>query len=384
MSDQGGAARDQGAGDRVGPDGAHASSPPFVGDVRGESPPRVARQGNGHPLVRFGYVAWALLGIVGLVVLGGLLVTRLSVVVVPMLLALFPAALLAPAVDWLDRHRVPRPLATLLAVAVAVAVVSGVFALVVPAFLAQLPALTDSLASAGDRLKTLIDRLPIVPADTTVGDLVRQGARAVVGGIDTALMTGLNLLVGLVLLVVVLVCYLVSGRRIVGTGLSLLPAQRRAAGHELADRVWHTLGSYTRALFLVALFDAASIGLGLWLLGIPLVLPLSVLVFFAAFVPYIGAFVAGLAAVLVAFADAGLGTALAVLALIVVVQQIEGNVIQPLLMGKVTRLSAFTVIVAVSIGTTVLGVLGALLAVPTAACISQTLAFARERASQGA
>ncbi|MGH3982643.1 MAG: AI-2E family transporter [Pseudonocardiaceae bacterium] len=95
-------------------------------------------------------------------------------------------------------------------------------------------------------------------------------------------------------------------------------------------------------------------------------------------------FVAGLAAVLVAFADAGLGTALGVLALIVMVQQIEGDVVQPLLMGKVTRLSAFTVIVAVSIGTTLLGVLGALLAVPTAACIAQALTFARERAPHGA
>lgn len=333
--------------------------------------------------MRFGRFAWALLGIAGVLALGWLLVTRLSVVVVPMLLALFPAALLVPAVDWLDRHRVPRPLATVVTVVLAVAAVGGVFALVVPAFLAQLPALTDSLASAGDRLKTLIDRLPFAQAGTTVGDLVRQGARAVFGGIDTALMTGLNVLVGLVLLVVVLVCYLTSGRRIVGTGFALVPAQRRAAAHELADRVWHTLGSYTRALFLVALFDAASIGFGLWLFGIPLVLPLSVLVFFGAFVPYIGAFVAGLAAVLVAFADAGLGTALGVLVLIVVVQQIEGNVVQPLLMGKVTRLSAFTVIVAVSIGTTLLGVLGALLAVPTAACIAQVLAFARERASQG-
>lgn len=380
MSDQGGVARGAGTERRASPDGAHVDSTPFAGDGQGEPPPGAAGQEHSRSLVRWGHFAWALLGIAGVLVLGWLLVTRLSVVVVPMLLALFPAALLVPAVDWLDRHRVPRPLATVLAVVLAVVVVGGVFALVVPAFLAQLPALTDSLTSAGDRLKVLIDRLPFAQAGTTVGDLVRQGALAVFGGIDAALLTGLNVLVGLVLLVVVLVCYLTSGRRIVGTGLALVPAPRRGAAHELADRVWHTLGSYTRALFLVALFDAASIGLGLWLFGIPLVLPLSVLVFFGAFVPYIGAFVAGLAAVLVAFADSGLGTALGVLALIVVVQQIEGNVVQPLLMGKVTRLSAFTVIVAVSIGTTLLGVLGALLAVPTAACIAQALAFARERA----
>jgi putative heme transporter len=130
----------------------------------------------------------------------------------------------------------------------------------------------------------------------------------------------------------------------------------------------------------VALFDAALTGLGLWLLGVPLVLPLAVLVFFGAFVPYIGAFVTGLVAVLVAFADGGMGTALGVLAVIIIVQQIDGNVVQPLVMGEVTRLTAFTVIVAVSIGTTLLG---ALLAVPTAACIAQAVAFARERVSPG-
>ncbi len=362
---------------RPSPDGAHATSTPSSGDVREEPSPGAARREHGHRLVRFGGIAWALLGIAGLLVLGWLVANRLAVVVVPMLLALFPAALLAPAVNWLNRYRIPRPLATLLVVLLAGAVVGGVFALVVPAFTAQLPALAESLTSAADRLRSLIDRLPGGQADTA-SDLILQAARGAFGGLDTALMTGINVLVGLVLLVAVLVCYLTSGRRIVSTALTLLPAHRRTAARELADRLWHTLRSYTRALFLVALFDAASVGLGLWLLGVPLVLPLAVLIFFGAFVPYIDAFLSGLSAVLVAFADGGLANALAVLALIIVVQQIEGNVVQPLLMGKVTRLSAFTVIVAVSIGATLLGVLGALLAVPTAACIAQAVAFARE------
>ena len=380
-SDREGASQDVGAGRRVRPDGAHGGNPPLVGGGRGESSPWVARRD--HLLLRLGGFAWALLGVVGVFVVGWLLVTRLSVVVVPMLLALFPAALLAPTVNWLNRHRLPRPLATVLAVVAAVAVVGGIFALIVPAFLAQLPALTDALATAGQRLNTLLNQAPSVQAGTTAGDLIRQGAQAVFGGVGTALMTGLNLLVGLVLVVVVSVCYLSSGRRIVGTGLALLPAQQRNAAQELADRVWDTLGSYTRALFLVALCDAALTGLGLWLLGVPLVLPLAVLVFFGAFVPYIGAFVTGLVAVLVAFADAGMGTALGVLTVIIIVQQLEGNVVQPLVMGEVTRLTAFAVIVAVSIGTTLLGVLGALLAVPTAACIAQAIAFARERVSPG-
>jgi predicted PurR-regulated permease PerM len=180
-----------------------------------------------------------------------------------------------------------------------------------------------------------------------------------------------------VLVLVVLDCYLSGGKRIAATGIALLPVRHRTAARELADRLWSTLGSYIRALFLVALFDAASVALGLWLLDVPLVLPLAVLVFFGAFIPYVGAFLSGLAAVLVAFADAGPGAALAVLDL--VVQQVDGYLVQPLVMGKATRLPGFTVIVAVTIGGTLLGVLGAFLAVPTAACLAQGIAFARER-----
>jgi len=114
---------------------------------------------------------------------------------------------------------------------------------------------------------------------------------------------------------------------------------------------------------------------------VPLVLPLAVLIFFGAFVPYVGALLTGLLAVLVAFADRGVGSALAVLALVVVTQQVEGNVLQPLVMGKVVRLSAFTVIVAIGIGATLLGVLGAFLAVPAAAVTARVVTFLRERAS---
>lgn len=201
--------------------------------------------------MRWGVIAWALAGIVVLLVFGWLAASWLAVVVVPLLLALFPAALLEPAVNWLNRHRVPRPLATLLAMVTALAVVGGVFALIVPEFMAQLTALTDSLTNGANRLNALLERLPVSQAGTTAADLLQQAARRVFGGIGTALQTGLSVLAGLVLLVVALACYLTSGRRIVNTGLTLVPDRRRPAAQELADRVWHTLGSYTRAPFLV-------------------------------------------------------------------------------------------------------------------------------------
>lgn len=327
--------------------------------------------------MRIGILTWAALGVAAVVVVAWMLATRLALITVPLLLALFPAALLAPAVGWLHRHRWPRALATTVVVLAAGTVVGGILALVVPTVAAQVPALADTLNQAGSRLDQLIQRLPGTDPDTSPGRLIQRWVLDLVGGLNAAVMAALNLVFGLGLVVVLLFCYLTGGRRIPTTALSLLPEHRRRRAADLLDSVWDTLGSYMRGLFLVALFDAAFTALGLWILGVPLVLPLAVLVFFGAFVPYIGAFLSGLAAVLVGFAAGGFGQALAVLALIVVVQQVDGNIIQPLIMGRVTRLSAFTVIVAVTAGAALLGVLGAFLAVPVAACAARAVEVAR-------
>lgn len=339
---------------------------------------RAGRPLTDRPSVRIGLVAWAALGGAGVVVLVWLLGVRLSVVTVPLLLALFPAALLAPLVGWLHRHRWPRALATTVVVLTACAAVGGILALIVPRVVAQVPALTETLNQAGTRLDLFIRRLPGTDPDTSPGRLIQQGVLSLVGGLNAAVMTALNLVFGLLLVVVLLFCYLSGGRRIPTTALSLLPHHRRGPAAELLDTVWDTLGAYIRALFLVALVDGTFVGVGLWVIDVPLVLPLAVLVFLGAFVPYVGAFVSGLAAVLVAFAAGGLGQAVAVLVLVIVVQQVDGNIVQPLIMGRVVRLSAFTVIVAVTTGAALLGVLGAFLAVPVAACVARAVAFARD------
>lgn len=136
---------------------------------------------------------------------------------------------------------------------------------------------------------------------------------------------------------------------------------------DLGRRLWGTLGAYFRGQVLVGLVDAVLIGAGLLLLGVPLAVLLAVLVFIGAQVPIIGALVSGSLAVLVALADGGLGLALATIGVVVTVQFVEGDFIEPILMARMVRLSPFAVIVAVSIGSTLLGVLGALLAVPVAA-----------------
>jgi predicted PurR-regulated permease PerM len=192
--------------------------------------------------------------------------------------------------------------------------------------------------------------------------------------------TALTVLSGIALALLTVYFVLYRGDRMARAGVQLLPARTRADVLDLGRRLWGTLGAYFRGQVLVGLVDAVLIGAGLLLLGVPLAVPLAVLVFIGAQVPIIGALVSGSLAVLVALADGGLGLALATLGVVVTVQFLEGNFIAPILMARMVRLSGFATIVAVSIGSTLWGVLGALLAVPVTACLTETVRFLRERA----
>ena len=149
-------------------------------------------------------------------------------------------------------------------------------------------------------------------------------------------------------------------------------------------RIWQVIGDFIRAQALVGLADAVGIGLGLAILGIPLALPLAVITFVGAFVPIIGAFVTGALAVLVALVTAGPATALAVIALVVLIQQLESNVLSPMLMGRALRLHAGLVILAVTAGSSLFGITGAFLSVPTLAVLATLARYCREQVQQQA
>lgn len=346
---------------------------------------------NGHApnsesepaILRAGKKAWAVLGIIAVLVLAWLTVSRLASVVVPVVLALFVAAALVPVVDMLCRLRLPRPLAALTALVAALALLAGVVALVVPPFLAQLPELGSALGRATERLDAMLARLPFIGQNVDVRAIARQAATRFFGGgsLPAALGMVVTALASTVLLLVVVLFYLAEGRWLAAALVGWLPASRQGEVWALTVQLWQLVGRYFRALLVVALFDAVFIGTGLFLLDVPLALPLAVLVYFGAFLPYIGATISGVLAVLVALTERGLITALLVLAVVLAVQQLEGNVIQPLVMGTLIRLPAFVVLVAIAIGAALLGVLGAFLAVPVAACVERVLEHMRTRAS---
>ncbi len=184
------------------------------------------------------------------------------------------------------------------------------------------------------------------------------GAMTVLSGLATA-----------ALAVVILFLLLKNGPRLGRSLVELFPPAYRSRAHAAARTGWSTLIDYMRGVVTVAAVEAVAIGIALLVLDVPLVLALAVLTFLGAFIPIVGALLAGAATVLVAFVSSGPVTALIVLGVILVVQQLEGNVLYPLIMGNSLRLNALSVLLAVSAGTLLAGLVGAVVAVPLVAVV---------------
>jgi predicted PurR-regulated permease PerM len=339
-----------------------------------------------HSIVRTGVVAWSIVGVLLLAVAVGAVLSQLSVVIVPLILALFPAAVLVPPTAALRRRGVRPALAALIVMLVAVSLMVGLVSVLAPAVAGELGGLAESLEEGYVQVRGWLADGPLhvqtLPLDQMLeqftaratdgsGELGRQVLEA--GGV---LVEGAT---GLALALFALFFYLKDGARIAGWLRDLFPETIRADVQGIGDRVWFTIGAYIRGLLGIGVADAILIGGGLLILGVPLALPLSVLVFFGALFPIVGAFLAGTVAVLVALATNGLGAAVAVLILIVVVQQLEGHILTPLLLGRATELHPLAVIAALTSGAVLLGVLGAFLSVPIAASVARGLAYLRQR-----
>lgn len=332
-----------------------------------------------------GRLAWAVVGLLLLVAALGYVASLVPLVVVPVILALFPATLLVPVARWLKARRFPGAVAALVTLLAALILFVGVIGAMVPLVAAELP---DVAESAGDGLAELDAALQRAPAvrvggleelldflQEQVGELGDVAAEAL-----SAAMAAVETVAGTLLLMVVLFFYLKDGRRLAQGMVALAPAHARDRVMGAADRAWETLGAYFRGQLLVALVDALAIGVGLVVLGVPLAVPLALLIFFGGLFPIVGAVVTGALAVLVALADGGLTTGLIVAALVLAVQQLEGNVLEPLILGKSVHLHPLVILLSITAGGILLGVLGAFLAVPAAAVIGNTVSYLREDA----
>lgn len=301
----------------------------------------------------------------------GQVVSRLVIVVVPVAVALMLAALFAPGVTLLVGRGVPRGLATAAMLLGGLAAVGGLVYFMIKAVADGLPDLQSRLNESYSELRNWLTTGPLGLSGEQLDGMLADGKKwftahqsDLATGALGALSTAGVLLAGLALVVFVLVFFLHDGAGMWQTLISPLPETARDRVDRAGARAFRDLTAYVRATMLVAAIDAVGIGLGLLVTGVPLVIPLSALVFLSAFVPVIGAFASGLVAVLVALVSQGAVVALIVAGIVIVVQQLEGNVFEPLIMSKSIKLHPVAVILAVAIGAELAGVIGALFAVP--------------------
>ena len=355
--------------DRLPPDDPPPPDPPPPVDEAVPRSLRIAAAWSWR-LIVVGTVAYVLL----------LLIDRFMILVAPLMIGLLLAGLLAPALRWVLKLRLNRSLATLVVLVAGLGVVGGTLTLVVNQFLAGLNDLIDSAEAGVRELNRWMREGPLHFTDADFDHLLQEGqawlgrnqAGLTQGALGAASATA-QALTGMILALVATFFFLRDGNRIWRFMISILPAPARKPAAYAGEGAWRSLTGYVRATVLVAFIDALGIGVGLWILDVPLAVPLAALVFLGAFVPIVGAFVSGTMAVVVAFVDDGLVKALLVLGVVLLVQQIEGNVLQPVIMSRAVKIHPLAVIVAVTGGILVGGIIGALVAVPLVAVINTTV-----------
>lgn len=306
--------------------------------------------------------------------------------VFPVILALIVATVLWPPTAWLRRHRLPGALAAVVMILGSLVAFFGVLGAITPSLVSQSGDLADSASEGLTKLQDRLAEAPFNIDSSTIDEGVGTATTWLQdrsGDIASGALTGASAVgSGLVTLVLVLVLVFFFLK----DGPDFLPFVRRVSGEragahltEVLTRSWNTLSGFIRTQALVSAVDAVLIGIGLVVLQVPLAFALAVLTFFGGFIPIVGAFAVGALAVLVALVAQGPMTALFVLILIIAVQQIEGNVLQPFLQGRSMHLHAGIILLAVAVGSTVFGIVGAFLAVPVAAVGAVVLRYLSEQ-----
>jgi predicted PurR-regulated permease PerM len=299
---------------------------------------------------------------------------KVTVVFVPVVVGLLLAALLQPGAAFLRRHGWPRALSALAMLFVGIAVVAGIITLVVEQFISGYDDLASQVSQGLTQVQDWVtSTFPVTSnqlnnAVTSAQDaIVHNRSLLTNGALDTAGRVS-DTATGILITLFTLFFFLMDGREIWLWVVGLAPLNSQAYLDEAARRSWRTLISYVRATVIVAAFDAIFIGVGLTVLGTPLVVPLAALVFLGAFIPIIGSFLAGTVSVLVTLVAVGPVHALIALAIIVFVMQLEGHVMQPLLLGRAVSVHPLAVVLGIAAGLLVGGIFGALIAVPIIAC----------------
>lgn len=321
--------------------------------------------------------AWRLVVIAAAIAVLVWLVIQLSMLVIPFMLAILLTALLWPAFELMLRGRFPRWLAVTISVIGTIAIVGGLLWLVGWQISREWPSVQERSIEAFENFRQFLIEGPLhISAEQLSAffdelvQLIQEQSQMIWTGALAIGTTAGQILTGLILTLFILICLLADGKGIWRWTLKLFPRRARKAANVAAVRGWTSVINYARTQLLVATIDAVGIALGAFLLGVPLAIPIGVLVFLGSFIPFVGAVVTGALAVFLALVYNGPWIALWMLVIVLAVQQIEGQILQPLLMGSAVKVHPLAIVLVVTGGAMVAGIAGALFAVPIAAFIN--------------
>ncbi|MEC4615894.1 AI-2E family transporter [Tsukamurella tyrosinosolvens] len=298
-------------------------------------------------------------------------------ILLPVLLAILLCTVLWPPVRWLRSKGLPPALATALVLLFSLGLLGGIIGAIAPSIGGQSKEIADRAVEGVGKVQKWAQGPPLNLQDeqiskfvTSITKKLQESAETIATGVFTGVSAAGSFVVAIVMVAMLTFFFLKDGDK-------FMPWLKRHSGTpvsehfaELLSRIWATLGGFIRTQAVVSFIDALFIGLGLVILQVPLAGALAVITFLGGFIPIVGAFVAGALAVIVALVTNGFGTALAVLAVVIAVQQLEGNVLSPILQSRSMQLHPAIVLLAIAFGGTQFGIIGAFLAVPVAAAIA--------------
>lgn len=331
--------------------------------------------------------SWRLLVVAGLGALVIFLVIQLRYIVVPLMVAILLSALLVPFSNWLQKHRWPKWAAIAVSEVGVLAIIAGLIWLTVRTVISGYPALVDQTLLRWEEFKAWLLQSPLhlseadIQAwmDQLIQGLQQDSSTLWSGALSVGSGVG-HFLAGFLLVLFATLFILIDGRGIWHWIVRIFPRRSRAALIGGGEAGWITLSTFVRVQVLVAFIDAVGIGLGAFILGLfyggfPLVVPIAIVVFLGSFIPVVGAVISGAIAVFVALVFLGPWPAFVMLLIVIGVQQLEGHVLQPFLVGNAVKVHPLAVVIAVAAGGFLAGIPGALFAVPIVATFNAMIVY---------
>ena len=347
---------------------------------------KLARTGVPYALNTAAAWSWRLIVVVGAVWLVWQGLSKVSLLIISAMVAALLAALLSPAVYAMRKHGIRAGGATAIAELGMILGIAALLALTGQQLVRGFVSLTNNAIQGYQQLVDWLKSMGYELGADQLNQILNQIEQAVSNNPSTVLRsvsevgsTAAEFATGVLITLFTLVFFLMEGERIWLFIVKLFPKQARDAVNGAGRAGWKSLGAYVRVQILVAAIDAVGIGVGAAILGVPLAIPLGVLVFLGSFIPVIGALISGAVAVLLALVALGPVQALIMIGIVLLVQQLESHILQPLIMGKAVSLHPLAVIFAVAGGSMIFGAAGALFAVPVLAVVNSVVRYLAAR-----